>query len=116
MAASGDFSGYLGLGYSQDEVDYLTRLWLKQNPKLLNTWIDAHPEEAARMGIKKKKKKGKSGRGGSSSTGDPHDTLSAAGYSDMDVMNAASNGYNVYNSALSTANALQRATNNSGVK
>lgn len=65
MAAAGDFSGYLNLGYTQEEVDYLTRLWLQQNPGALNTWVDAHPEEAARMGIKKKTtSSGSSGGGG----------------------------------------------------
>ena len=70
MAATGDFSGYLNLGYSQDEVDYMTRLWLKQNPKLWNTWVKAHPDEAERMGIKLKKKKSGGGYAGS---GDPND-------------------------------------------
>ena len=51
MAAAGDFSGYLRLGYTQEEVDYLTRLWLQQNPDAHNTWVSAHPEDAARMGI-----------------------------------------------------------------
>jgi len=53
MAAAGDFSTYLQLGYSQDQVDYLTRQWIKLNPTLKDTWITAHPEEAARLGIKK---------------------------------------------------------------
>lgn len=63
MAAAGDFSGYLKLGYTQEEVDYLTRLWLKQNPGAHNTWVKSHPEEAARLGIKLKSTN-KSGGGG----------------------------------------------------
>ena len=55
-AAAGDYSEYLNLGYTQEEVDALTRMWLKQNKKLVNTWIKAHPEEAKRLGIKKIKK------------------------------------------------------------
>lgn len=51
LAAMGDFSGYLGLGYSQDEVDYLTRLWLAENPGLKTLWTQAHPEEAERLGL-----------------------------------------------------------------
>lgn len=54
MAAQGDFSGYLNLGYTQDQVDYMTKLWLQQNPAFLNAWVDAHPDEAARLGVKKK--------------------------------------------------------------
>ncbi len=112
LAASGDFSGYLGLGYSQDEVDYLTRLWLKQNPKLLNTWIDAHPEEAARMGIKKKKKKGS--RGGSQPKVDPATgeyIYFADGYSDQDIANAINNGRNnMRDSPLARANDVVRGS------
>ena len=51
MAAVGDFSGYLDLGYSQAEVDYMTRLWLQENPGYLSNWVTAHPEEAARLGV-----------------------------------------------------------------
>lgn len=112
LAASGDFSGYLGLGYSQDEVDYLTRLWLKQNPKLLNTWIDAHPEEAARLGIKKKKKKGS--RGGSQPKVDPTTgeyIYFADGYSDQDIANAINNGRNnMRDSPLARANDVVRGS------
>ena len=57
MAAAGDFSGMLDLGYTQDEVDYLTRLWLLENPDAKSTWIEAHPEDAKRLGITKEKKK-----------------------------------------------------------
>ena len=51
MAKSGDFSGYLALGYSQDEVDYLTRVWLKKNPKALSAWKKRYPAEAKRLGL-----------------------------------------------------------------
>ena len=51
MAAAGDFTGMLDLGYSQDEVDYLTRVWLLENPNVLSTWIAAHPVDAERLGL-----------------------------------------------------------------
>lgn len=51
MAAAGDFSAYLDLGYSQAEVDYLTRIWLLENPSAQSAWIAAHPTEAARLGL-----------------------------------------------------------------
>ena len=51
MASTGDFSGYLALGYTQSQVDSLTRAWLAQNPGLLSTWVSSHPKDAARLGI-----------------------------------------------------------------
>ena len=64
MAAAGDFSGYLEMGYSQDDVDYLTRIWLLENPEMKKAWIKAHPEDAARMGLKGSKKKSSSSGSG----------------------------------------------------
>lgn len=51
LAAAGDFTGYLDIGYSQEDVDYMTRLWLAENPDAKEAWIAAHPEDAARLGI-----------------------------------------------------------------
>lgn len=34
LGAAGDYSAYAGLGYSQEEIDYLERLWQLQNPQL----------------------------------------------------------------------------------
>ena len=34
LGAAGDYSAYAGLGYSQDEIDYLERLWQLQHPGL----------------------------------------------------------------------------------
>lgn len=64
MAAAGDFTGMLDLGYSQDEVDYLTRVWLLENPGMQATWIAAHPEMAARLGMVGGSSSGGSGGGG----------------------------------------------------
>ena len=51
MAAAGDFSGMLELGYSQDDVDYLTQIWLLENPGAKKAWIAAHPVDAERLGL-----------------------------------------------------------------
>ena len=101
LAASGDFSGYLELGYSQDEVDYLTRLWLKQNPSLLNTWVAAHPEDAARLGIKAKGKSKKKGGGTTVETGKQDSVLTTAL-----TLDAANGSGNAYVNALKKAGAI----------
>lgn len=51
MAAAGDFSGLVGMGYSQEDVDYLTRIWLLENPGAASAWMQAHPEDAKRLGL-----------------------------------------------------------------
>ena len=51
MASVGDFGAYKDLGYSQAEIDYLTRMWLQNNPAMKDTWIAQHPEEAKRLGL-----------------------------------------------------------------
>lgn len=56
MAAAGDFSGYLNLGYTQEQVDYLTRIWLLENPGAKSAWVAAHPAEAKRIGVSATKK------------------------------------------------------------
>ena len=90
MATSGDFSGYLKLGYTQEEVDYLTRLWLQQNPDALNTWVDSHPEEAERLGVKKKTtKKSSPGNNGYFSQYDQSQYINAVG---SDLEQAKNNG------------------------
>lgn len=85
MAGTGDFSGYLQLGYTQDEVDELTRMWIKQNPNYKDLWIKNHPEDAKRLGIKKSSstKSGESD-GGGGKTGS---------YNLGTLLNAAANGY-----------------------
>lgn len=51
LAASGDFSGYRSLGYSQNEIDALARTWLAAHPEMTESWIAAHPEDAGRLNI-----------------------------------------------------------------
>lgn len=68
LAAVGDFSGFLELGYDQTQVDYMTRVWLKEHPELKNTWIKGNPETAKRLGIKRSTSSGGSGSGGNGPT------------------------------------------------
>ena len=51
LAASGDFSGYRSLGYSQNEIDALARTWLAAHPEMTSSWIAAHPDDASRLNI-----------------------------------------------------------------
>ena len=51
MASVGDFSAYAALGYTQAEIDYLTKMWLAQNPTMKDSWIAAHPADARRLGL-----------------------------------------------------------------
>lgn len=37
MAQYGDFSGYLGLGYTQSEIDQMQKAWIATNPELART-------------------------------------------------------------------------------
>ncbi len=37
MAQYGDFSGYLGLGYTQGEIDQMQKAWIAANPELART-------------------------------------------------------------------------------
>lgn len=37
MAQYGDFSGYLGLGYTQSEIDQMQKAWIAANPELART-------------------------------------------------------------------------------
>ena len=34
LAGAGDYSGYGSLGYSQEDIDYLSNMWRQKNPKL----------------------------------------------------------------------------------
>lgn len=67
LAAAGDYSGYRDLGYSQGQVDYLTRIWLQEHPDMLNTWVKSHKADALRLGLTSTASSG--GGGGGSSRG-----------------------------------------------
>lgn len=71
MAQYGDFSGYLGLGYSQSQIDAMKK-----------AWIAANPEMAQALGYVKASAAGSSGGsgsyGGSSSSGSGSDKMSGS--------------------------------------
>lgn len=73
MAQYGDFSGYLGLGYTQSEIDQMQKAWIAANPEL-----------AKELGyVKTPSYSGYySGSGGGSSSGDGSGTVSTEGLQD----------------------------------
>ena len=123
LASAGDFSGYKDLGYSDDQIQYLSDIWARQNPALAyslgkisaGTYYSltgSYPPGYSTGSTRS------SGGGGGSYNRNNNNSESKAfdysklGYSDQDVANAMAQGYSVVASPLRTANALQRAENN----
>ena len=42
LAGAGDYSGYRALGFSEDEIAYLSRIWAARNPNLRGVWSYGH--------------------------------------------------------------------------
>ena len=42
LAGAGDYSGYRALGYSEEEIAYLSRIWAARNPSLRGEWSYGH--------------------------------------------------------------------------
>lgn len=51
LADSGDISGLLALGYTEEEAKYLVRLWLQDNDEHARLWADTFAGDNARYGI-----------------------------------------------------------------
>ena len=60
LAKFGDFSGYAALGYSQDQIDAMQKVWGAQNPKLYYERTGRYPASYTAS----KRKKGGGGGGG----------------------------------------------------
>ena len=60
LAKYGDFSGYAALGYSQDQIDAMQKVWGAQNPKLYYERTGTYPASYTAS----KRKKGGGGGGG----------------------------------------------------
>ena len=60
LAKYGDFSGYAALGYSQDQIDAMQKVWGAQNPKLYYERTGKYPASYTAS----KRKKGGGGGGG----------------------------------------------------
>ena len=98
MAAAGDFSGLTDMGYSQADVDYLTRIWLLENPGAKSAWIAAHPADAARLGVTAPaaaRYYGSGGSGGGSSQENANDVsdMVAAGANYVEILNTIGRAY-----------------------
>lgn len=74
MAQYGDFSGYLGLGYTQSEIDQMQKAWIAANPELARTLGYVKTPEPVYSSY--------SGGGGSSGGGDGSVTVSTEGLQD----------------------------------
>jgi len=123
MASAGDFSGYRELGYSDADIKTLQDMWARSNPALAYSKGLISAETYYQLtgsyppGYSTGSSGGGGGSGGSNRNGDTGATdWSKLGYSDQDVINAMANGYSVYNSPLSYANAMKRAANNLAAK
>ena len=74
MAQYGDFSGYLGLGYTQSEIDQMQKAWIAANPELAKTLGYVKTPEPVYSSY--------SGGGGSSGGGGGSGTVSTEGLQD----------------------------------
>ena len=74
MAQYGDFSGYLGLGYTQSEIDQMQKAWIAANPELARTLGYVKTPEPVYSSY--------SGSGGSSGGGGGSVTVSTKGLQD----------------------------------
>lgn len=68
LAKYGDFSGYAALGYSQDQIDAMQKVWGAQNPKLYYERTGAYPASYTASN-------GRRGGGGGGGGGGNDDTI-----------------------------------------
>ena len=68
LAKYGDFSGYAALGYSQDQIDAMQKVWGAQNPKLYYERTGTYPASYTASNRR-------SGGGGGGSRGSDDDTI-----------------------------------------
>lgn len=66
LAKYGDFSGYAALGYSQDQIDAMQKVWGAQNPKLYYERTGAYP--ASYTAAQSSRSRGGGGGGGDDDT------------------------------------------------
>lgn len=87
LAKYGDFSGYAALGYSQDQIDAMQKVWGANNPKLYYERTGKYP---ASYTASKRKKGG--GGGGGDDTITPVDNPTSSSritHNDIDFTNAS---------------------------
>ena len=87
LAKYGDFSGYAALGYSQDQIDAMQKVWGAQNPKLYYERTGRYP---ASYTASKRKKGGGGGGGDDAITPVDNPTSSSRiTHNDIDFTNAS---------------------------
>ena len=89
LAKYGDFSGYAALGYSQDQIDAMQKVWGAQNPKLYYERTGAYP---ASYTASNRRTGGGSGGGGGDDTITPVRNRTDSGritHNDIDFTNAS---------------------------
>lgn len=74
LAKYGDFSGYAALGYSQDQIDAMQKVWGAQNPKLYYERTGNYP--ASYTAAQSSRSRSRSGGGGG---GSDDDTITPSG-------------------------------------
>ena len=89
LAKYGDFSGYAALGYSQDQIDAMQKVWGAQNPKLYNERTGRYP---ASYTASNRRPGGGGGGGGGDDTITPVRNKTDSGritHNDIDFTNAS---------------------------
>ena len=89
LAKYGDFSGYAALGYSQDQIDAMQKVWGAQNPKLYYERTGTYP---ASYTASNSRKGGGGGGGGGDDTITPVRDKTDSGritHNDIDFTNAS---------------------------
>lgn len=90
LAKYGDFSGYAALGYSQDQIDAMQKVWGAQNPKLYYERTGTYP--ASYTASNRRTGGGGSGGGGGDDTITPVRNRTDSGritHNDIDFTNAS---------------------------
>ncbi len=102
LAKYGDFSGYAALGYSQDQIDAMQKVWGAQNPKLYYERTGTYPASYTASNGRTGRKGGGGGGGGDDNTIPPrrkhliHDNVNYHQDIDFTNPNAVADAATVY--------------------
>lgn len=107
LAKYGDFSGYAALGYSQDQIDAMQKVWGAQNPKLYYERTGAYP---ASYTASNRRTGGGGGSGGGGSTQNPVQNSTRASTKDISSIHENSSITNVNGSGWTLVRGYGRVT------